>query len=191
MRETIIIITMVLAACINVYAADAEYRPTPETYLLMHFNNDFLMIGQNEKASAKLFGDAKLINDGWKGGCLDVSGGGFYYSSDATNPARGRLGFPGKIKGVAASTYTPPKNMKSLYQCLFNSVGKYAGVTAFNGNGMYANHNAKGFNSAYYDGHAGWVTTPINLCVSYFGDTDGNSYGNDKSVWTYATNMDK
>ena len=34
------------------------------------------MTGQNEKASATLFGDAKLINDGWKGGGLDVAGGG-------------------------------------------------------------------------------------------------------------------
>lgn len=76
MMKILAIPCLFLAACLSLAAGDSEYPPSAETYLLMHFNKDLSMIGQNETASAELFGGAKLAGDGWKDGCLDVSGGG-------------------------------------------------------------------------------------------------------------------
>ncbi|MCM8769100.1 MAG: hypothetical protein NC911_05430 [Candidatus Omnitrophica bacterium] len=49
----------------------AEYQLNKETYLLMHFNGDLKVLGQGEKATAVLTGEAKLVENGWSGGALD------------------------------------------------------------------------------------------------------------------------
>jgi hypothetical protein len=57
----------------NCLCGQVEYSPSLKTYVLMHLNDkdDLKIVGQGEKASAKLFGDAAIIDKGWYKGALN------------------------------------------------------------------------------------------------------------------------
>lgn len=71
-------------------AAEPEYRPTPDTYLLMHFNGGAAIAGQGPQAAAELFGDARLAEKGWSGGAFEPGTGGLVVRTDRPfNPQYG------------------------------------------------------------------------------------------------------
>ena len=115
-------------------------------------------------------------------------GGGFYYSSDSSNLAKdGRIGYSGRKDGTS-ETSAPYKTsgvlITSYYQCSFDAVGSNAGKTSF------ANHDAKGLNSVFYDGHVKWITMPLSVCAGWWASETsyGNSYSyNMTGIWTYVS----
>lgn len=117
-------------------------------------------------------------------------GGSFYYSSSDKNLAKnGFFGYPG-VNGGSGEAKAPyynnnPKgipHITSLYQCKFDAVGSNAGKTAL------GNHDAKGLNSAFYDGHVNWITMPLSVCAGWWDTSSGNSYAlNMTGIWTYVS----
>lgn len=109
-----------------------------------------------------------------------------YYSSDVSNPAKGRFGSPGRSgawsnpdKGV----YGQIGNLTSLIMC-YNP-----GVTST------TTHNGKGVNCSYYDGHAKWIVNSSQTKSMFLG-TSSDAYGSawlgaDRGWWPYATAADK
>ena len=115
-------------------------------------------------------------------------GGGFYYSSDSSNLAKdGRIGYSGRKDGTS-ETSAPYKTsgvlITSYYQCSFDAVGSNAGKTSF------ANHDAKGLNSVFYDGHVKWITMPLSVCAGWWASNTsaGNYYS--LNIWAYVSWVD-
>ncbi len=137
---------------------------------------------------------ASIMNGTPYGSAIDGSyayGGDFYYSSHSSNMAKdGRIGNSGELGGTG-ETVAPYKTngvlITSYYQCNFNAVATNAGKTT------QANHDAKGLNSAFYDGHVSWITMPLSVCSGWWTSTSlGNSYSaNMTGIWAYVSWVDK
>lgn len=73
--------------------AQMEYTTSVNTYVLMHLNdkNDLKVEGQGEKAEARLFGDASIVEAGWFKGALNPGNdGGILIQTDKPfNPPHG------------------------------------------------------------------------------------------------------
>ena len=125
--------------------------------------------------------------------------GYWYYSTDSTNLAQnGRFGYPGPKCGNLEAVNVPYYNggnglphLTALIQCHFQAVDIHAGKTTCGaaGSNYSANHDAKGLNTAYYDGHVNWVTMPINICASWWGQGYGTG-GVTKGVTPYTVWVD-
>jgi prepilin-type N-terminal cleavage/methylation domain-containing protein len=125
--------------------------------------------------------------------------GYWYYSTDSTNLAQnGRLGYPGPKCGYSEAANVPYYNggnglphLTAVIQCHFQAVGIHAGKTVCGspGSNYSANHEAKGLNTAYYDGHVNWVTMPINICASWWTQGYGTG-GVTKGVTPYTVWVD-
>ncbi len=118
--------------------------------------------------------------------------GGDAYKNDNSNLGKdGKFGFPGRSCGFhddKAYYYNGGKglpHLTSLYQCYFNATGTNAGKKTA------ACHDAKGLNSAFYDGHIGWIVMPVNICASWWDTARGNTEDSArKGVWAYVTFVD-
>ena len=89
MKKNIALMLMLVCLSVaNPAVPSQEYEANEQTYLLMHFNGDLTICGQNQKASARLFGDAKLVDNGWCGGALDPgkNGGCLIQTDTLFNP---------------------------------------------------------------------------------------------------------
>lgn len=118
--------------------------------------------------------------------------GGDSYKNDNSNLGKdGKIGFPGRSCGFhdSLATYYNGGNglphLTSLYQCYFDATGTNTGKKNM------ACHDAKGLNSAFYDGHVNWIPMPANICAGWW-DTQRGNIGDSarKGVWAYATWVD-
>ena len=121
-------------------------------------------------------------------GMYYYKGGDSYKNDDSNLGKDGRFGYPGRSCGFhddKASYYNGGNglpHLTSLYQCYFNATGTNAGKK------NYACHDAKGLNSAFYDGHVNWVPMPVSICSTWWDTARGNTYDSARQgVWVYAT----